>query len=253
MNYSVSVISLKDEIERRKSIAKQLNLLGIEFDFFDAADLRKMNTEDAQSLVVPDKKYSKPPRPLTKGEVGCAMSHIQLLTKLSLNKSLDYHLILEDDAILDERILCFLNGKTLNTFEWDVIILGYSKLAENEKDKFYIKEPIKKVAKFSGVNIGCVWKEWTCGTVGYLINRKCLHKFIDLPISSAADDWQYLKDKLNLKVYHTRPLLISEAFMEFNSTIENDRAVMLKKNIRSLELFRFIRGIVRKLLFKLIK
>lgn len=55
----------------------------------------------------------------------------------------------------------------------------------------------------------------------WLFNKqKSLNKFRKLKVSTVADDWNYIQKKLNLKILHTRPLLIYEDFGSFASSIE---------------------------------
>lgn len=248
MNISTHVISLNTEIARRKNIEEQLNNLGLKFDFFDAIDLRDTNINDLKNYIIEDNDFNKPSRVLTKGEVGCALSHFTLLSTLRNKKSFDAFLILEDDAILSPQFYDFISSVKLKSFDWDVIILGYSKLSKEEFSSFYIKEPIRNKNKINNVNIGKVWREWTCGTVAYLINPRCLNKFDDINISSVADDWDYLSKKLNLIIYHVRPLLVEEDFLKFTSSIELDRAKLIKKNRSYLNSYRYARGVLRKII-----
>lgn len=251
MSTSVYIISLTSEKERRKNIANQLNKLNLEFKFYDAVDFRTTDEFIAKPHIIHDIEFQKPSRPLTRSEIGCTLSHINLISSLNnLNLSSNF-LILEDDAIIDSRLIGLLNSDKLKDFDWDIIILGYSKLDKKLSKQFYIKEPINKIKEINNIKIGVVWNEWTCGTVGYLINNKSINKFKALNPSSMADDWNYIKNKLNLKIFHIRPLLVFEDFTGFSSSIEGERKQFLKKSTYILEPIRIMRGILRRLFFLL--
>lgn len=253
MNIKTYVISLTDEEIRRKNIKKQLNKLNIEFQFFDAIDFRDAPMETLENYITQDHKYKKPSRPLTRGEIGCSLSHLSLISKLKENVNTDAFLILEDDAILMPQLYTFMHSDKLKSFDWDIIILGYSKLACCDFNSFYLKEPIKKIKKVNDINIGLVWKEWTCGTVSYLINAKCLSKINTIQVSSMADDWSYIKEKFNLSIYHIRPLLVQEDFLSFESSIEKERVNLLNTKKNYLDLYRYTRGIIRMFIMSLKK
>ncbi|EPC2529345.1 TPA: glycosyltransferase family 25 protein [Providencia stuartii] len=251
MNNLIYIISLTSEEKRRKSISDQLEKLNQKFEFYDAFDFRFTDESVVNSYIVNDPKYNKPSRPLTKGEVGCMLSHISLISVLAESSVNSNVLILEDDAQVDPEIINLISSEQLNNIDWDLIILGYSKLEKNNATSFYIKEPIQVIRKINKIKLGYVWKEWTCGTVGYLINKKSLNKFRKLKVSTVADDWNYIQKKLNLKILHTRPLLIYEDFGSFASSIEKDRKNLLKSEKIFLEPIRLLRGLYRKLFFLL--
>lgn len=252
MDNLIYIISLTSEEKRRKNISAQLEKLNQKFKFYDAFDFRFTDEAIVNSYIVNDPKYNKPSRPLTKGEVGCMLSHISLISTLAESSINSNVLILEDDAQIDSQIINLISSEQLNHFDWDLIILGYSKLEKKDSASFYIKEPIQVIKKINGIKLGYVWKEWTCGTVSYLVNKKSLKKFSELKVSTVADDWNYIQKKLNLKILHVRPLLIYEDFGNFASSIEKDRKYLLKKEKIFLEPVRLIRGLYRKL-FLLLK
>ncbi|EKT54127.1 glycosyltransferase family 25 protein [Providencia burhodogranariea] len=249
MKTLIYVISLTSEHERRKNISDQLKKFNLDFSFYDAIDFRFTDESTVNSYVINDTEYNKPSRPLTKGEIGCTLSHLKLISSLKHISSSSNFLILEDDAIIDKDLAKFISSKKLNEFDWDLIILGYSKLKKDEFKKFYFKEPINTIQQINNIKIGNVWKDWTCGTVGYIINHKSINKFDSLTVSSMADDWHYIKEKLNLKIFHSRPLLICEDFSTFASSIEGERKEFLKKENIILEPIRLMRGLYRKLFF----
>lgn len=243
------VVSLVTSIDRRNKIAQQLKSLSFDFSFHDAYDLRCANISDVNKHILSDEIYNRPLKKLARGEVGCAISHQSLLYKINENclHQNENILILEDDAILDPKIIDFLHSKKLDSMEWDVIILGYSKLSKRNRRRFYIKEPIKMLHMINGVKLGKVWKEWTCGTVGYLVNRKSIKKFNMDGVYTVADDWEYLYKKLGLIIYHCRPLLVEEDFIELPSSIENERKTYIENNWSVLEVIRYLRGGIRRL------
>ncbi|AIL31963.1 glycosyltransferase family 25 protein [Basilea psittacipulmonis] len=93
------VISLKNS-SRREVIKSRLDALNISFSFFDAVNGKAL-TEDELSQV--DFSFYtneiKSKKPLTLGEVGCAMSHINLYEYIVKN-GIAEAIIFEDDAIV---------------------------------------------------------------------------------------------------------------------------------------------------------
>lgn len=258
MKYSTHVISLKEELERRKDIRTQLDNLNIKFDFFDAIDLRNCNALELNDKCKDNINLN---RKLTSGEIGCALSHISIYKRVISNEE-DWSLVIEDDALLNnassEKITRVIS--LANKYNADIIILGYSKLSPNDSSIFYIKEPIKRICKSEdGYILGIPWKNWTCGTVSYLINKngaqKILNRYIKSgkKIETVADDWLFFEKSCNLKILHCRPLMIYEDYKNHTSSIEQERSIVSKKNISILDPIRVFRGLLRKLIMAINK
>lgn len=95
----IFIISLKNS-PRRAVIAKRLSSLNISFEFFDAIygkDLTSYQLSEIDYEFYP--KYYAARKPLTLGEIGCAMSHIQLYRRI-IDNNIEQAIILEDDAIV---------------------------------------------------------------------------------------------------------------------------------------------------------
>ena len=103
----IFVISLKNS-PRRELIAKRLNGLGLQFEFFDAVygktlseeELAKVNYQYYQDF---DNKR------LTLGEIGCALSHIRVYEHIK-TKHIPEAIILEDDAIVSTHFKAILQA-----------------------------------------------------------------------------------------------------------------------------------------------
>lgn len=255
MKFNTHVLSLKSEIERQKNIKTQLQNKELPFKFIDAVDLRSISPSNIKQLYSLSNSAS-PKRPLTNAEVGCSLSHMHIYEDIIQSPD-EWHLILEDDADLD-RLNPFLIHNILKSTpsSIDAILLGYSKLAKQDEKMFYLKEPIKKQIKVKQYSLGPSWNNWTSGTVAYLINKKGAQKILNdfkkhqNQIQTVADDWDYFHRKCKLKIWHTRPLMIFENFEEFESSIESDRKKISKKSNTYflIEIARYIRGIIRKIL-----
>ncbi len=98
----VFVISLISDVKRRAKIKRQLDKLQIPFEFFDAVDAREgLDHLDATQVDL------DPSLHLSLPEYGCSLSHASLYQKM-VDESIDYALIMEDDAIVLPNITRFL-------------------------------------------------------------------------------------------------------------------------------------------------
>lgn len=250
----IKVISLKDELKRRDSISSHLRDMDLLYDFFDAIDFRKKNASSVLEEYLETNFYSLK-RPLTNGEIGCSLSHIKVYDDFLASDD-DWLLVLEDDAnfrFFDKRyveeIISVLEGSS-----HELVILGYSKLAVEEAKSFYLKEPIKVLYKTSSHFLGKPWKNWTSGTVSYLINKNGAKKIVERyshsnnKIETVADDWLFFEKVCDVDILHCRPLLVFEDFHNHSSAIEDERKLISKKYNHSLEWIRIGRGFFRRII-----
>ena len=103
----IFVISLKNS-HRREFIAKRLNGLGLQFEFFDAVYGKALSEEE---LAKVDYQYYQDfdNKRLTLGEIGCALSHIQVYEHIKKNNIAEA-IILEDDAIVSTHFKAILQA-----------------------------------------------------------------------------------------------------------------------------------------------
>lgn len=93
----VVVISLRNELDRRKNMSVQLSGLGINYAFLDAVDGRGLGSPPVE--YDSEKRRRHYGYDLSPGEIGCFLSH-----KLVWRHCLEYQksvLVLEDDIIFD--------------------------------------------------------------------------------------------------------------------------------------------------------
>ena len=250
-NFHIYVISLVEEIDRRRSISDQLDRMNLDWSFFDAISYKKTDVKICWGEEALKDAHIRLGRELTVGEIACSESHFKLYKAIS-DAPHDIAIVLEDDAIIGSQFIKFIQALTdLEGFMYDVLILGYSKLSTIKEQRFYKFEPIKSTIDINGVKVGPVWREWTCGTVGYVLSKNAAMKMVaGRRLYTIADDWRSLKVYYRLVIFHCRPLLIHENFIDFESAIENDRSRLLKPYRAYLDWLRFIRGFIRYSIMK---
>ncbi|SPF77833.1 glycosyltransferase family 25 protein [Pseudoprimorskyibacter insulae] len=106
------VLSLKDRNPRRASIAADLaalNLeaLGVTVILFDAVDGRDGFPKRFEAMLDRDGAAQIERRALSNGEFACALGH-RLMAEDFLASGSDWAIILEDDAIIDDRLHRFI-------------------------------------------------------------------------------------------------------------------------------------------------
>jgi len=173
-----------------------------------AGNRRAQSVDDYQSELLFGRRLSN-------SELGCAIAHrnavLQANQELSRDSTLEWTLIVEDDADLD-----------LTTFRRIEAELVDSAISQPSLVSFYSVKTLGTKQFMCPVNTASALKthrQWTAGAVCYAINRHGLadiHNFSSSPISSVAD-WPLHYSRLKFfKSVHTR---VSE--VEGGSTIGN--------------------------------
>lgn len=102
MQIPIFIISLKKDVARRSIITEKLNKLNLEYTIVDALEGKNISDIFFNTIPTPNKK------PSGKNELACALSH-QNIYKLIIEKNIDWALILEDDAIINDNLAEVIN------------------------------------------------------------------------------------------------------------------------------------------------
>lgn len=238
---TVLVISMPDDISRRKLIANTLTEMSIPFSFVDAVIGKSLPPEIIDSFdftsVIARKR-----RNITRGEIGCTLSHIKAYRKL-IELEEKYALILEDDVIIDHRFACFykmVNTESLNIDPRDLFILG----GQNgiDKSKF-----ISRSYWYSKVIGGQRFKktikseEYIFRTCCYIVTDFIAMKLLELSNKTffIADEWAYFKtEKIINDIYLSdmidHPIDLSQSHIECERIANAKRMNVPTQNFKSL-------------------
>lgn len=170
-----NVKSLVINLDRNKNRLQQFNrfyyksdLRDIPLERFDAIDGKLINIKDyvtpkaqKQILFAETNGYRLKHYELTRGAVGCALSHVSLYYKLMIDTRYDFYIIFEDDAFFSpdmiEEIKLLLD---LIPSDWDILTLGT------------IHQVVEKTTGIF-TKLTTFW-----GLFGYIINKRGARKYI---------------------------------------------------------------------------
>lgn len=162
MALPVYVISLASRLDRRESVDAQLRAAGVPFQFFDAVDGRRAKPD----RVDQDRARQLLGRPLYAGEIGCFLSHLEVMRRFVVSEH-PAAVILEDDLAVTGDLATVL--RALEAIRFDVIKLGTS---TQKTRRFRRLGPITATAEL--VRHANVMH----GTVGYAISRRAAMRFL---------------------------------------------------------------------------
>ncbi|XP_069465242.1 inactive glycosyltransferase 25 family member 3 [Ambystoma mexicanum] len=213
----VFLINLLRRPDRRQRMLSSLYELEIGCRVVDAVDGRALNSSDIKKLgvdLLPGYYDPFSGRTLTKGEVGCFLSHY-FIWKEMVELQLDTALVFEDDVrfqgFFKRRLARLMEDIARAELDWDLIYLGRKQVTMEPES------PVEEVRNL-------VTAEYSYWTLSYVISQQGAQKLINaeplsrmlpvdefLPImSDKHPNEQYKEHFVNrdLKVFSAHPLLV---------------------------------------------
>ncbi|WP_201551152.1 glycosyltransferase family 25 protein [Psychrobacter sp. DD43] len=216
----IYIVSLQQDVEKRRVISKTLEDYGLKFSFINAVYGKELSEGVLSSIRA--KSVGNVVRrgfSLTPGEIGCTLSHIMAYQEI-LNKDLDWACILEDDAILDERFKDFINNfQTTGLNSESLYLLG----GQNGFPGTHVVKSINNIKYIGGQKFTKVIRSerFIYRTCCYLISSSLAKSLIFLSKKSfiLADDFDFLvKNKIINNIYLSNfvdhPLDLSESHLQ---------------------------------------
>ncbi|WP_429121194.1 glycosyltransferase family 25 protein [Aeromonas allosaccharophila] len=212
------VVSLKNS-ERRENFDKLFSELG--HQYFDA--IVPQDNDPRFDQFIAQSLYG---RELRRGEVGCTLSHFEIIKNFS--QSVDdsrWLLIMEDDALPEPQFQQFIDDFSKECCQLSenplVILLGHSKTSKKHLFVQGLKQPLANRITFSGHIFGQNKHVTRCGTICYLINKTAATT-LSKPLNPywLADEWA-LYSNLGVVVYHPiKPLVYED--LSYASATQNE-------------------------------
>ncbi|XP_072544755.1 procollagen galactosyltransferase 2 [Salminus brasiliensis] len=169
----VYLINLRRREDRRERMLGTLEVLGIEVTLTDAVDGKALNSSQLQALgieMLPGYKDPYSNRVLTRGEIGCFLSHYNIWTQV-VRKQQQQVLVLEDDVRFElnfkSRLNAIMEDAKRAQLSWDLIYVGRKRLQ--------VKRPERWV---KGVK-NLVHPDYSYWTLGYALSLQGARKLLD--------------------------------------------------------------------------
>ncbi|MEQ2251506.1 Procollagen galactosyltransferase 1 [Ilyodon furcidens] len=137
-----------------------------------AVDGKALNTSDIDSMgikMLPGYKDPYHGRPLTKGELGCFLSHYNIWKEI-IARGLQTSLVLEDDlrfeVFFKRRLQALLQEVTKHKLDWDLIYIG--------RKRMQVDHPEKSVPNIHNL----VEADYSYWTLGYMLSLQGAQKLL---------------------------------------------------------------------------
>ena len=227
------VINLDSSKDRLCSISQRLNELGVSFVRIPAINGRALSDQQISEITYPYNHYESRvrfTRELTKGEVGCFLSHRKCWERL-LESDEQWALIMEDDIQISSLAPSYMLSAEWVPSGIDICQLscGKASLEGTIRKEFHkVDNALSLVAPLTPAPVGCM-----C----YLISRNAARLALNLSkkLPAPVDDFLFTLwfDIANtFVVWRTSPTLVIPA-----DGIESDIGSRTKKDVRKAPFF----------------
>lgn len=168
----VFMINLLRRTDRRDRMLRTLYEQQIECKIIAAVDGKALNSTQVEALgieMLPG--YSDPyhGRPLTKGELGCFLSHYNIWTEI-VDRGLKTSLVIEDDLRFEiffkRRLQNLMHEIQSQRLDWDLIYIG--------RKRMQVDRPEKSVPRIHNL----VEADYSYWTLGYMISLRGAQKLL---------------------------------------------------------------------------
>ncbi|MCU0389812.1 MAG: glycosyltransferase family 25 protein [Thermoflexibacter sp.] len=210
----IFVINLKEAQDRMQLIDKQLKELGLSYQRFEAVRGSQLSEQEMSQWCNMNAVKSNPTW-LTKGAIGCALSHWKVYNQI-VAENIPIALILEDDMQLPPHLPFVLQEIEKQIKDNEVILLYFQSFTEIHFSALH------KTALTHHHELCYPMDISRLGAAGaYIITQKVAQKLVKalFPITAAADTWHFFHHK---KAFDTIrcviPFAVTSSFAE--STID---------------------------------
>ncbi|GAB1285537.1 Procollagen galactosyltransferase 2 [Apodemus speciosus] len=213
----IFMINLKRRKDRRDRMLRTLYEQEIE-EIIEAVDGKALNTSQLKAWnieMLPGYRDPYSSRPLTRGEIGCFLSHFSVWKEV-IDRELEKTLVIEDDVRFEHqfkrKLMELMDDIDKAQLDWELIYIG--------RKRMQVKEPEKAVPNV----VNLVEADYSYWTLGYAISLAGAQKLVGadpfgkmLPVDEflpimynkhpVAEYKEYYESR-DLKAFSAEPLLI---------------------------------------------
>ncbi|MEY0674362.1 glycosyltransferase family 25 protein [Providencia rettgeri] len=210
------VINLVERPDRKKFMQDQLNNSNLNYQFIEAVDGRTLSNDEINSITLNfHDSY------LTRGEVGCALSHLKAYKKI-VDENIDMALILEDDAVLPSNL--------------SSIAHEIESIDKKNNPNIYLLSDVFSYIKNSPLTKNIYRINDATKAHGYIINKLAAKRLLDklYPIRYEADMWTVFNFFNYANIYCVQPHVINvvgDGDKE-DSNLEIERSLFVTKRYK---------------------
>ncbi|XP_057716901.1 procollagen galactosyltransferase 1 [Corythoichthys intestinalis] len=214
----VFMINLRRRSDRRERMLRALHEQEIDCKITEAVDGKALNMSDIQAMgihMLPGYRDPYHGRPLTKGELGCFLSHYNIWKEI-VKRGLLTSLVIEDDlrfeVFFKRRLMYLMSDIEDEGLDWDLIYIGRKRMQVDHSEK-----AVPNVHNL-------VEADYSYWTLGYMISLQGAKKLLKaeplkrvLPVDEflpimfnkhPVSDYMEQFETRDLKAFSAEPLLV---------------------------------------------
>lgn len=214
------LISLEKDVKRRELFFSQPDTT--DFQIFSAINTMNTDLEQLKAQFNLEKFEQRYGRKITKGEVGCTLSHLSIYQMIVADETIqsdEYCLVCEDDALFAPDFQKNLDILLKQNLKADIVWVGQSKIPNFDDKELEINYPstftfLQKQLPNSQYKYAYPYRNYFAGTVAYLIKKSTACQFFKNIESEKpywlADDFILFGNEFKMDILLIRPLMVIE-------------------------------------------
>jgi len=213
----IFIIHLNRYPERKIEMIKQMKKIKFCYSFFNAIDGLKLTKNELIEKYSRKDSFFHCNRELTLGEIGNALTHVEIYNKI-IKEKIKYCLIMEDDIGIKKSFEGILKRLSKLPKDWDVINFSTDIKGVAFSSPLFKNYYLTKFKPKSRINRA------SC----YLINIKAAKKLLKFafPIRFPSDGLLGNTSLVGIKTYGITPMPID--LLDLPTTLKNRRSFLLK-------------------------
>ena len=213
----IFIIHLNRYPERKLEMIKQMKKIKFYYSFFNAIDGLKLTKNELREKYSKKDSFFHCNRELTLGEIGNALTHIEIYNKI-IKENIKYCLIMEDDIGIRKNFDEILKRVSKFPKDWEIINFSTDIKGITFNNPLYKNYYLTKFKPNSRINRA------SC----YLINIKAAKKLLKFafPIRFPSDGLLGNISLVGIKTYGITPMPVD--LLDFPTTLKNRRSFFLK-------------------------
>ena len=241
----IFVVNLKQDIQKRQHMIQKLDVLPFRYTFIEAVFGKELPQKYIDTIYDESRAVREFGRSLSRGEIGCALSHIGIYKKM-VAENIGIGVVLEDDADIHPDFISVLNTMHKLPEQWEILLLGYYSNTRSERMSIASYRGKKPVTG----SIECVrLVETAFGTHGYMITRSGAEKMLRNihKIVKPIDHYTGTEHYLNMYAVRPRVVTLNETFKQMGCINDDRDGIAYKKSpswllLNKKKLANYLRG-----------
>jgi len=228
INIPIFIINLKHDAEKKAHMQELCDKYSLFPEFIEAVNGKLLSDDFIESIYSKEGSLDSIGRELSKGEIGCALSHKKIYQKM-LDENIEKALVLEDDIDFCESLLRYFSEISNFPKRWELVLLGHHS-NRSRKELTPYSFWYKKI-----LNNTCTLRrpcEISYGTYGYFINKQGAKRILNeirkiiLPIDHYTGNSKYI----NLYISE-KPIIMINHKLEVKSNLHLEREELKKSMV----------------------